>query len=253
MPALESSIDDLYKGPLADFVSARGALAKTLKGDDAKRVKALVKPVVIPWAVNQLYWHARPVYDRLIKSGEKLRAAQIAALAGRSTDVHAATAAHRKAIGEAVAEATALASRSGAAPAADVLTRMLEAISLTEQPAETPGRFTKVVQPAGFEALAGLAIAAATPAGPRAVPGKAPRPPSKAEEARIRREEQEREDRQHAEAERRWRTAMDKAESDVTRAKNFESGAREEWERAQRRLKESERVLEEVRGRQPKR
>ena len=189
----------------------------------------------------------------MVKSGEKLRAAQIAALAGRSTDVHAATAAHRKAIGEAVAEATAQASRSGAAPAADVLTRMLEAISLTEQPAETPGRFTKVLQPAGFEALAGLAIAAAAPMGPRAVPGKAPRPPSKAEEARIRREAQEREDRQHAEAERRWRTALDKAESDVTRAKNFETGAREEWERAQRRLKESERVLEEVRGHQPKR
>ena len=31
--ALESKIDDLYRGPLSEFVSARNALAKTLSGD----------------------------------------------------------------------------------------------------------------------------------------------------------------------------------------------------------------------------
>jgi hypothetical protein len=43
-------------------------------------VKALKKPTLVPWAVNQVYWHARPVYDRLAKSGAALRSAQIAAL-----------------------------------------------------------------------------------------------------------------------------------------------------------------------------
>ena len=35
---------------------------------------------VVPWAVNQLFWKARHVYERLMKSGEALRKAQIAAL-----------------------------------------------------------------------------------------------------------------------------------------------------------------------------
>ena len=46
-----------------------------------------------------------------MKSGEKLRAAQIAALEGRAADVRAAGDAHRRAIGEAVAEAERLAGR----------------------------------------------------------------------------------------------------------------------------------------------
>ena len=65
-------------------------------------MKGLQKPTVVPWAVNQVYWHARPVYDRLVSSGEKLRAAQIEALKGRSADVRRATEAHRKALADAV-------------------------------------------------------------------------------------------------------------------------------------------------------
>ena len=48
MPPVESSIDDLYKGPLSDFVPARTRLAKTLTGPDAQRVKALKKPTLVP-------------------------------------------------------------------------------------------------------------------------------------------------------------------------------------------------------------
>src|SRR5262245_5178708 len=94
--SIEALIDDLYKRPLSQFTSARDALAKSLKGTNAAaatRVKELAKPLVVPWAVNQLYWRARPAYNQLAKSGEKLRTAQIAALGGRSADVHSATAA----------------------------------------------------------------------------------------------------------------------------------------------------------------
>ena len=102
-----SKIDDLYRAPLNEFTGARNALAKTLSGDDAKRVRALAKPTLVPWAVNQVYWHARAAFDRLMKSGERLRKAQIAALEGRSADVRAASEAHRHAIAEAVGEARA--------------------------------------------------------------------------------------------------------------------------------------------------
>jgi hypothetical protein len=103
--ALDAKIDDLYRLPLAEFTGARNALAKSLTGDEAKRVRKLEKPTVVPWAANQVYWRARSTYDRLMKSGEKLRAAQIAALEGRAADVRAASEAHRRAIADAVAEA----------------------------------------------------------------------------------------------------------------------------------------------------
>ncbi len=95
---LDARIDELYALPLAEFTAARNALAKTVKGDDATRVKRLEKPSLVPWAVNQLYWRERRTYDRLIASGEALRSAQIAALKGRTSDVRGATTAHRAAV-----------------------------------------------------------------------------------------------------------------------------------------------------------
>lgn len=159
MSSLDAKIDELYHAPFGEFVAARTALAKTLSGDDAKRVKALSKPTVVPWAVNQVYWRARAVYDRLIKSGEKLREAQVAALGGKKADIRAATDAHRKAIAEAVQQAEKIAATDGAHPAADALLRTFEAISLASEPLETPGRLTRPLRPAGFEALAGVRVA----------------------------------------------------------------------------------------------
>ena len=59
---------------------------------------------MVPWAVNQLFARARPIYDRVLDKGQALRAAQLAALKGvkgKQADVLSATAAHRKAIAEA--------------------------------------------------------------------------------------------------------------------------------------------------------
>jgi septin family protein len=116
----------------------------------------------VPWAVNQVYWRARAVFDRVLKSGERLRDAQVAALEGRKADVRAATDAHRKAIGEAVREATAIAGAEGSQPAADELMRTFEAISLAPDRDEAPGRWTKPLKPAGFEALSGVKVAPKT-------------------------------------------------------------------------------------------
>ena len=156
MSALDAKIDELYRLPLASSPRARNALAKTLSKDDAKLIKALEKPTVVPWAVNQVYWRARATYDRLMKSGEKLRAAQIAALEGRAADVRAASEAHRRAISEAVAEAERLAAASGAKPGADALARTFESLSLATSAPGQPGRLTDALQPAGFEALLGV-------------------------------------------------------------------------------------------------
>src|SRR5262245_44550792 len=155
---LDKHIDELYKEPLATFTSARNALAKSLTGDEAKRVKALAKPTVVPWAANQVYWRARATYDRLLKSGERLRKAQIAALEGKSSDVRAATEQHRQALADAVKEAERLAGASGAKPPADALMRTFEALSLAPEPPQPHGRLTEALQPSGFEALSGVSI-----------------------------------------------------------------------------------------------
>ena len=152
----EVEIDRLYQLPLAEFTAARNALARTVKGTDARSIKQLGKPTVVPWTINQLYWHARKIYDRVFTTGQALREAQIAALKGRSADLRHASDQHRSAVADAVREGTAIAAKDGARPPADQLARMLEALSLARAPISPPGRFTDVIQPSGFEALAGI-------------------------------------------------------------------------------------------------
>jgi hypothetical protein len=154
--SLDREIDDLFQKPLAEFTRARNALVKTVRGADATRVRTLEKPTVVAWAVNQVYWRARPIFDRLMKAGERLRKAQIAALAGKSTDLREANDAHRKALAEAVREAERIASDAGSHPSPDALMRTFEALSLAKDPPERPGQLSDALQPAGFEALAGV-------------------------------------------------------------------------------------------------
>jgi len=167
--SLDAKIDDLYRQPLDEFTSSRNALAKTVTGDEAKRIRALVKPTAVPWAVNQVYWRARPAYDRLIKSGEQIKKAQVAALEGQkgrnaarasavSGRLHDANDAHRQAIAEAVRQAQHLADDAGVHPALDELTRTFETLSLATAPPEPHGRLTRPLKPAGFEALAGVRL-----------------------------------------------------------------------------------------------
>ena len=248
VPTLESRIDELYKAPPDEFVTARTALAKTLTVDDAKRVKALTKPTVVPWAVNQVYWHERDVYERVVKTGENLRQAQLAALKGRAADVRGASVAHRQAIADAVKVATRLASQHGANQDPEPLARMFEALSLQERLPESHGRFTRPLQPQGFEALAGVAI------NPSTHLHVAPRPkaeshsnvskmPAKAESA----QETRRREREEA-LERARAAAIKKAEAAVARAKADEAQAREEWHRSRQHLEEAERALSDARG-----
>jgi hypothetical protein len=257
---IDTTIDDLYRLPLAEFTAARNALAKTLTGDEGKRVRALVKPTLVPWALNQLFWKARPTYERLLKSGDALRKAQIAALKGRGGDARRALEAHRKALADAVREATRLAEAEGCRPGADDLARMLEALSLAATHPERPGRLTKVVQPAGFEALAGVPVAPpkadVSVAHPKKqVPVAQPRDkqhlaPAAAEAARgtfahtPSREAAARREREAAAAKRRdAEERVNAAAAALDRAKGAEAAARDAFERAQKARHTAEAVL----------
>lgn len=220
MSALETRIDALYALPLADFTEARNALAKSLSGDERALVKRLEKPTVVPWAVNQIYWHERTAWNRVMTSGTALRDAQLAALQGNPAGLRDASTAHRAAISAAVAAAQHLAERHGARPAADELSRMLGAISLAASPAATPGRFTQAVQPAGFEALSGFtpAVLADRPAKPASTaPAPHRRPSATKPDAKAAARAAAEAERQRA-AEEAARTAADTAVAEARAA-----------------------------------
>ena len=240
--SLETDIDDLYSGPLSEFTTARNALAKTLSSEAAKRVKALAKPTLVPWTVNQVYWHSRPAYTKLMAAGEALREAQIAALEGTSARLPRAAEAHKTALAAAVREALRLAAQSAAHPNADEISRTLESLSLAADRPSPPGRLSEAIAPAGFEALAGMTIAPPqdTNAGSRdSGPG-----------ARKRKEGEEEKEQAAAAAARRRELEKEitSAERDLERAQDAETSARERFERATDERRRAETALASLRA-----
>ncbi len=255
MSTLDARIDELYQGPLESFTSSRNALAKTLTGDAKKQVSSLPKPLAIPWIVNQTYWHAREAYSELLSAGKKLRAAQVGALQGRSTDVRAATDRHAKALAEAMAQGTKLAKAAGVQPQTDALRQMFEVVSTRESLPTEHGRFVKALEPAGFEALTGLSIVRA----PRRIE-ETPERPAKdhrggkggagrsAAEIRAAEQEERQKERERAEAARKRKEAIEKAEAKVAASVQAERRARFEWERAKKEVEGAERALAELKA-----
>lgn len=73
--------NQLYAGPLEDFVAARASAAKEAASADkglAAAVRALPKPSVAAWAVNMLAQHQPDVLAQLTELGGRMRAAQVA-------------------------------------------------------------------------------------------------------------------------------------------------------------------------------
>jgi len=162
---LEDDVDALFKIPLPEFTGARNTLAAQLKksgrGDEAVLVKALVKPSISAWAVNQLYWNHRDAFDRLIASGERFHKAQASPVAGKLANLRGALDARREALTHLSDLATSLLRDAGHNPAPDTVRRItttLEAMSAhaSRSDAPRPGRLTHDVDPPGFEALASL-------------------------------------------------------------------------------------------------
>jgi hypothetical protein len=154
--------------------------------------------------------------------------------------------AHRRAVADAVKEAERLAAAAGASPAADALMRTFETLSLASGSPEAPGRLTKALLPAGFEALAGVT--------PKAVPaplafkareaggsvGAAPRSAgSKVDQKK---------EQAAAEAARKREAAIKSAAAAVARAEAAEQLARTAWERSHDKLLEARQALSKLRA-----
>jgi hypothetical protein len=162
---MESDVDALYKLPLGEFTAARNALAARLKKAgrpaEADAVKALPKPSVSAWAVNQLFWRRRPQFDRLLDAGERLRKAQAAQLTRGTADVREPLTARREAAALLVSAAEGLLRDGGYGAARDMLRRVattLEALSVYGSLPDAPraGRLAEDVPMPGFETMAAL-------------------------------------------------------------------------------------------------
>jgi hypothetical protein len=159
MADIDAAIDALYQGPLDAFTDARNALAKNARRAD---VKALQKPSLPAWAVNQLYWHRRPVIDRLVAAAEAVRAEHGKTLAGRAADIAFAERAHKDAIRHALDEARAVLAQGGHPITAATLDAVRDTLGVLPSP-EAAGRLTRPLAPQGLAALAGFTVAPGRP------------------------------------------------------------------------------------------
>lgn len=205
--AVDAAIDRLYGEPLASFVPARNQLASELRRTDSAagaRVKALSRPSIAAWAINQVYWHARDDYDRLLAAGDELRRLQQQVLSGRNADVREATEARQAAVRHVVDRAAAFLTDGGHPPSDAIRQRLAvtaDAIAAfgTHPAAFRHGRLERELDAPGFEALASLGTPALrlvkssrpVPVSPPAPPS-APAPPAVPGESRAARERRER-------------------------------------------------------------
>jgi hypothetical protein len=163
--AEDDQIDALFQLSPPDFVAARNALATQLKKDGrndvAGRVKALPKPSISAWTVNQLYWKHRDAFEKLLATGERFRQAQASRLAGKGGDLHRLLNERREELSAMTRLAAAILQKSSGASPPGVMRRItasLEALSAygTLEGAPRAGRLVEDVDPPGFDALAAL-------------------------------------------------------------------------------------------------
>jgi hypothetical protein len=147
----------LYGLPPDRFTAERDALAKRLREagdrDAAAEAKALRRPPLSAWAVNQLVRERTPLLHDLWKAGDKLRKAH----EGKG-DFRAALNAERETLEALAASAAELLERSGHAATDATLQRVtgtLQAAAADRDArrAVEEGMLDKDLEPPGFEAL----------------------------------------------------------------------------------------------------
>lgn len=162
-PDIDAEIDALFQLSLAEFTSARNALAKQLnhagRALDAERVKALGKPPAPAWAVNQLYWQDPKAIERLLTLGERVRKAQTGQL--RNADLRALLDEKKEMTLALLTKASAILEEAGHAASPDAVRRVsatLESLAAWGEIDGVPraGRLTADLDPPGFDTLAAL-------------------------------------------------------------------------------------------------
>jgi hypothetical protein len=183
----DEELDRLYALPLEEFTRARDGLARELRKEGereaADEVKALAKPSLPAWTVNQLAREEPMQMRGLTTAGERLRKAQAELLEGGGPDeLQAALQRQRDVVGALVGSAKRILEAAGQAATEATLERVrgtLTAAAAHQEGARLVerGRLTKELEPAGFGGMA------AAPGGKR----RRAQPKRAADEARKRR------------------------------------------------------------------
>jgi hypothetical protein len=153
----DDEVDQLYQVPLGEFTAARNALAKA-RGAAGADIKSLEKPTLSAWAVNQLYWRERSMYDALVEASMAMRQAHVQVISGHSADVAAAESAHASIRRDAAQTARRLIEESGEKATPATIDAVAETLQALPAPDTTPGRLTKPLKPLSFAALMALGI-----------------------------------------------------------------------------------------------
>jgi len=244
---LHGEVDKLYQAPLAEFTAARNALAARIKAahgaDAAAHVKALVKPSIAAWTLNQLYWRHQSEFMALLMAGDALRLAQQQRLGGAEVDPAPATRARQSALDTLLALATDILKEGGHAPSPDMRQRLLGSLDAlaaygTGSLAPKAGRLTEDVPAPGFAALAGMAVPAPDADAPApATAASARREPVKLSVVARRSKEKAQAAVGQAEA------ALAEANAEASRAAEALSKADADWQAARDRLLEAQKAV----------
>ncbi len=178
---VEQAAEELYGLPPGDFTRARDARVKEVRGDGdrqaANAIKALRKPTVAAWALNQLARRRPNELERMLRAGEELRTAQEELLGGgdRGAFQDAATT-ERELVAELSADATALANEAGERGSGlqEKVAATLHAGALDEQTAEElrAGRLVREREAIGGFGAAGEPAPSGTKTPARSKPKK---------------------------------------------------------------------------------
>ena len=172
MPNATQRTSDLYALPLDGFTGARNELAKEIAagGDKAAAdaVRALRKPSVPAWAVNQVARAEPKGLAELFDTGKQLRAAQQKLIRSGDTEaVKEATVAERKAVRALVEKAKSILTEAGHTPNEATLERIADTFYATAVDDEgrelvREGTLTKELKRVGFGDVAGLSVVPTT-------------------------------------------------------------------------------------------
>lgn len=248
------AVEALYHSTQASFVAERKRLAAELKAagdkEGAARLGKMARPSLSAWAVNQLWWHARPLFDELLSSSERLRqgdrnasSAQRTALAGLRT------------------RAAALLEEGGHAANDATLRRVTTTLSALAaiggfEP-DAPGALSGDRDPPGFEAMDGFGGFAAAAGGEAEAKSELEAGPEPGAERKAKEEREEEARRERAERlrlqreqEDRERKAKEREEllAALARARSKLEGEQETVARLEEELARARQAVERARG-----
>jgi hypothetical protein len=230
---VDPEVEALYGLPLDEFTKARDALARARTKEQGKEaggaVKALRKPSLVAWALNQLARRRPEEVEALLQAGARVRRAQTATLEGgdpdelreatkaEAGDVHVLAAQGRSILAET--------GRGGSPAHEERLAATLRATAVDPEAGDLlrRGILTTELSPAGF----GFGV------------GDLP------DEAAVRKAEERAERERRREQERELRAARETATRLEREAEHAEGRAREAREKAAAAAKRAEELAQE--------